>query len=405
MNNINIYMSSEIDVYEPLVEVQSIVSTLVENIYNDTSYQDYLKDLKEVDTATSTKKYDLISKTFTDIQVFNTNKNPLFLISDIGIILAASNINTMTKSYTNTEKITGMLLINDKLVKKVFLTKYGVYRIMLTNKSKLSEIFRAFIYKLLDHMEVHGKDLTRELMDEVDAENPELINEAMIEYNNNLAKYKHLYEMARNERNMLKITIEANHTLYKDVEEEKNAIEIKQNYNVMYIEQLKKERKLTLDKMYNIKNDNNLDETVVALEYMKKKFYKEFTINLVQPNIMDEVFTSKKYPIDMLMQDYVVGEYKSDYDFMLKIFNKTDRISDEELLYVTLTLKVDKKEEDVQVACDYISDKLKFAELLEILKIECEHYHVPGSRKTSNNYIYKVSIEHIKSLTKNLIIL
>lgn len=403
-------MLTNYDVYEPLVEVQSIVSTLVENIYNDTSYQDYLRDLKS--EVVTHKKYELISKTFTDIQVFNTNKNPLFLINDIGIILGASNINTMTKMYTSTEKTTGMLMINDKLVKKVFLTKYGVYRIMLTNKSKLSEIFRAFIYKLLDHMEVNGKDLTREIMDEIDTENPEIFSEATTEYNNNLAKYKQLYEITNAEKNMLSRTIETNYVLYKDIEEEKNQMEIKHNYDAMYITQLKKERVITLENIYNIKQDNGLDETFVALEFMKKKFFKEFTINLTQPHTLDEVFTSKKFPIDIITHDYVVGEYASNFDFTLQILNTTGRINEEELFYVTLCFKTvekksdDKKlDDDVQIASDYISDKVKFTELLELLKIDCEHYHIPGSRKGSNNYIYKTSIEHIKLLTKNLIVL
>lgn len=400
---------NQFNIYEPLEEVQSIVSTLVENIYHDSSYQDYLKDLKDSDTTITNKKLDAISKTFTDIQVFNTNKNPLFLLNDIGIILGVSNISAMVKNYTEIEKITGILVINNKPIKKIFLTKNGVYRIMFNNRSKLSNIFRAFIYKLLDHMEINGKDLTRELMNEIHSENPEMINEAITEYNDNLARYKQLYESELMQKEMLELTITNNNILFKDIEDEKNEIEIKQNYNIMYIEQLKKEKRMAFEKIYNIKEDNNMDSTVVALEFMKKKFFKEFTISLVHPSIMSEVFKSKKFPVCV---DYTADQYDSEFAFIMMIFNQSNRISDEEIFYLTVQLKGTEKEsplkhcescKEVLVASDYIIDKTKFSEMIEIMKSECTHFYMPGSRKGSNNLIYQISIEHIKSIAKTFI--
>jgi hypothetical protein len=407
-------ITHQTETYKPLEEVQSVISTLVENIYNDDSYQDYLKDLKDTDTTVSNKKLDTITKTFTDIKVFNTNKNPLFLSNDIGVILGVSNITAMIKNYTTTEKSIGMLLINNKLVKKTFLTKYGVYRIMFNNKSKLSDVFRAFIYKLLDHMETNGKELARELMDEVNTENPELITEAMDEYNTNLTKYKQMYELERTQNKLLEFTIKSNYELFKDIEEEKLEIEIKQNYNVMYIQQLKKERQAVLEKIYHIKDGIDTTDTAMALESMKKKYLKEFTISLVHPVVMNEVFTSKKFPVSS--DDFIIKELTNDVDFsfILQIFNTNGKFNEDEIFYLSIALKSGEKEtsnkkissdqvKETYITSQYITDKTKFSEMLETLQNECEHYYMPGSRKTSNNFIYKTSIEHIKSTANNII--
>jgi prophage antirepressor-like protein len=389
-------------VYKPIEEVQSIVSSLVENIYNDESYQDYLTDLKG--SNENTKKLDTISKTFTDIQVFNTNADPLFLASDIGIILGVSSVNTMIKNYSTTEKINGMLIINGKPTKKIFLTRYGVYRIMFNNRSKLSDVFRAFIYKLLDYMESNGKDLSREIMTEINVEHPELVGEAMDEYK--LERYKQLYELECNERKLLELTIENNYSLYKEIEDKKKEVEIEQTYNIMYIEQLKQEKNNMLDKIYNIKEDADLDEAVIALEFMKKKFFKEFTISLVKPELLSDVFSAKNSPYEVSEEDYVYNRYTKDFNFIMKVFDINQRINEDEIYYLTLALKTTAKKDisdkEIYITSDYIYDKAKFAELLELLKTECDYYQYPGSRKISK-YIYKVSIEYIRSIVKSMI--
>ena len=89
---------SDTIIFKELNEVQSIVGTLVENIYNDDSYQEYLNELQENDSVTSTKKAQNIKQTFTDLRVFNTHSEPLFLANDIGVIIGASNVNQMVKN-------------------------------------------------------------------------------------------------------------------------------------------------------------------------------------------------------------------------------------------------------------------------------------------------------------------
>lgn len=403
-------ISSETEVYQPLEEVQSVISSLVENIYNDESYQTFLNDLKVSDTVGSNKKLELISNTFTDIKVFNTSKDPLFLMSDIGIILGVSSINTMTKNYLSTEKLTGRLLINSKLVSKSFLTRHGVYRVMFNNKSKLSDVFRAFIYKLLDYMETNGKEITRSIMNEIAVENPDMINDAKEEYTDGIARYKHMYLLEHAEKKQLELTINKNYELFKEVEDEKNDIEISHNYSKMYITQLKKERVDIMERISNIKEDNQ-DDTFAALEFMKKKYFKEYSISLVHPSIVKEIFTSTKFPIDIdPKNDYVFNQFNANYDFNIRAFEANQRLNEDEIFYLTISLKGAPKEvskevdsKELCIATDFINDKAKFLEMLELIKKENDCYHVPGSRKTSNQFIYKISIGQIKSIGRDLI--
>ena len=385
------------NIYEPIQEVQSIVGNLMETIYNDESYQEYLSDLKN--STDNTKKLDNIAKTFTDIKVFNTNQDPLFLASDIGIILGASNVNTMIKNYSNTEKINGIIIINGKPIKKIFLTKHGVYRIMFNNRSKLSELFRAFIYKLLDYMENKGREISKELMAEVSIENPELVHEAIAEYKNNLQRYKHLYELECNSRKMLELTVE-------ELEFDKKELTITQTYNNLYIKKLRDERHVIIDKLYNIKEETDIDDRFEALEIMKKKYFKEFTISLVKPEIVSNLFDKKNSQYKVPKDDYIYNQYIDDFDFLIKSIEMNSKINEDEIYYLSIALKSPIKKDttknnDIYVASDYVCDKVKFAELQELLKKDHDHYLYPGHRK---DYIYKISISDIRLVVKDMIL-
>jgi BRO family, N-terminal domain len=362
----------ELVTYNQINGVESIVQQLVDNIYNDEYYQEYLKDLEEDDSAASTKKATTIKKTFMDIKVFNNNTEPLFLANEIGIILGASNITASIKNFTPSEKVNGYIL--DKTLKKVFLTKHGVYRLMFTNKSKLSEVFRGFIYKLIDHMFTHEINTLRSIINTYVNENPNLVKESLLELEDNIQKYKILY----NEEKSIRIDLET-----------------ELSFNDMYIEQLKMEKKNMLSKL----DGRNYDESLIeeALETMKKKFLKEFTISLVNPTVLDKMTFNEN--------DFMLNNYKKGYRIITEIFNQTNYISVNEILYLSINYGVTKDDSEfTKIASDYTYDKNKFAKLIETLKEECDHYQISKGKKSSQNFVFKTNIEHINLITKNLLI-
>lgn len=401
----------ELVTYNQLEEkevLQNIVGTLVENIYNDDSYQEYLKDLQETGTELSSRKVKNIQQTFTDMRVFNTNKSPLFLANDIGIIIGASNVNATIRNYSITEKITGMIVYKNKLVKRTFLTKNGMHRLLFNNKTKLAEVFRGLIYKLTDYMFEYEYEKVKTIIGEFTSKNSALINASKIELESNVKKYKSLYEFEQKERTYLEISAVENYKLLKEIESERNEVEIEQSFNVMYIEQLKNEKNNVLEKIYNIQDESILDETNQALLNMKKKFLKEFTISLVTPKHLSEFFNQKKNIYD-LSKEYNYDSYINDFDFIVNILEVSGNINIEEIFYLHVELKVATKSKEeidpnyVYAASEYVQDKTKFLELMDLVKLECESYQI-GTKKGANSIIYKTTIEHIKSIARNLII-
>ena len=396
-------MSTDLQTYKKIDGVESIVQQLVDNIYSDTTYQEYLKDLEENDSELSTKKVLNIKKTFSDIKVFNSNDQPLFLLNEIGIILGINSPNTMTKNYTDTERITGYINDKGKKTKKVFLTKHGVYRIIFNNKSKLSEVFRGFIYKLIDHMFTHEIETLKSIINEYANDNPQLIQESLLELQDNVNKYKELYEKEKTE---------------------KIELETELSFSEMYIEQLKKDKSNMLERLDDRNNDITSSDTNLALEILKKQYLKEFTISLVNPNILDKLFSdneSTPYSIDT--EIYILDNYKKGYKFIIDYYKETSMISDTEIFYLSLIYGSFKEEDDsktktktskvsnietntdfVPVAKDYLFDRTKFNQLIDILKNECDHYAISKGKKTSTNFVFKCSLEHIKLISQNLIL-
>lgn len=421
-------------IYKQIDGVETILTQLVDNIYSDSTYQEYLQNLEENDSTASSKKAAAIKQTFSNMKVFNSNAQPLFLLNEIAIILGVSNPNTMTKNYNETEKVTGYINNKGKKIKKNFLTKHGVYRIIFNNKSILSEVFRGFIYKLIDHMFSNEIETLKKIINDFTNENPKLVNESLIELQDNISKYKQLYDKENEERVGLETEI---------------------HFNKMYIEQLKKEKSNVLERLDDRNQDAQQDETNQALEIMKKKYLKEFTISLVNPNILNKLFSddeSTPYSIDDEL--YVLDNYKNSYNY-IAISSQTEMINISEIFYLNLNYgtKEDdepkvkskakqpskfskKKQKDsdsdseesfneglkkigdnnenknnmyegpdfLPVATEYVFDRTTYNNLIEILKDECDNYLISKGKKTSSNFIFKASIEHIKLISQNLIL-
>lgn len=402
----------ECKVINQIDKTENIITTLVENIYRDDLYQDYLKDLEVSDTKSDAKKLTNIKQTFSNIRIFNTHSEPLFLAKDIGIIIGASNVNQMTKSYTTTERVEAYINKDGKRVKKIFLTKHGIYRILFNNKTKLSELFRGFIYKLIDHMMSFENERLRGIINEFAKENPHLISEALDEISINALKYRQLYESERDQRLELETEID---------------------YNEMYIEQLKIDKTHIVERIRHRDYEYNTEDDIVALNILKHKYLKEISISLVNPRILDEIFKNPKSQYNIDDEKFVLARYKNDYNFLIKTFNVNRVINDEDTYYIHISYftpksndsgkkkptnkssandnnndpdfdTTDNEPDFYKVGSDYLYDRSAFNDLIETLKSETPYYNISKNKRGISGLIFKSSIENIKFIVKQILI-
>src|SRR6476661_7286076 len=385
---------TEEQIYEEVVEAQNIIGTLVDNIYHDDAYQDYLTELESNDDKSSIKKVANIKSTFSNIKIFNTNTEPLFLAQDIGIIIGATNIKAMIKNFNSREKVTGNIRISGKVVNKEFLTKRGIYRILLTNRTKLSDVFRDFIYELIDNIINNEVSKLNSIKKKYREKNPELIKEASTELYDNIRKYKQLYEEEFNERSLLETEVSI-----------KN----------MYIEQLKLDKENAQKKIKNLKYESSISEENIIINNLKKKYMKEFDVYLVPPETLKNVFTGIN-PINKIKNSFILDDYISNYDMLTRSLALDSKINEEEILYVNFSYKTKKSDKvstsdneiaqnnQICIMTDYIHDKNKYSELIDILKKEFDHYRTVKGKNSTSNIIFELSIDDIKRALRDLML-
>lgn len=390
---------ANLKIFEPINEVENIISTLVENIYNEDAYQAYLQDL-EGSSETGEKKAERIKKTFSTIRVFNSNSDPLFLAKDIGIILGVSNINSMIKHFNSSEMRIGLLDAKTKLSKKYFLTRHGIYRVLFNNRTKLSEVFRGFIYKLIDHMLNYEVDKLKGIINEFTLENPDLVKESIIELNDNFKKYKQLYEKELYEKEKWELQATKENTLLKQLESEKNEVEIENMYNNMYIKQLKEEKMDAFERIYKIKYDNAVyDDNELIINDLKKKFLKEVYIYIVHPDVIKKL---KDIDLENKDEREFLEKYSFEYEFNEKILDRYKQIDIEDLLFLKVSFKKEENDKFLYMNSDYLYDKDQYQKLIDTLKNEVETYTI--NKRTPYEIIFKTSIEYIRSVIKSLLV-
>lgn len=431
-------------IYNQIPEVESIVSMLVDNIYNDETYQKYLSNL-EKSSEIERKKSEIIKKTFTDIRVFNTNAEPLFLAKDIGILMGISHIKEMIKKYDDNEKVLGYLKSSDGKIKRVFfLTKYGVYRTLLTSRTKLAKVFRNFIYKLIDYMVYFENDKLKLLLDEYKHKNPDLIKEANQELNENLQKYKYLYELEKQDKLVWELKTYEEHQKLLCVENEKNDLDIINTYNEMLIDKLYKDTQDNKIKLNILKcksqeecfTSNNLDE----LQFLKKKFLKCIYIYVIHPDYLHKLIQMPENPKDepneepndnskknrkkskkelpkeicndIINEKSNIAGYKKNINHMISYLeyidpdqeiNLSDVIEHDEILYYMLSFtkitNAKKLKYFILAGHDFIVDKNKLTLVLDTLKKECINYNI-----ASNEIIFKTDMNNIRSIINDILL-
>jgi prophage antirepressor-like protein len=387
--------------YEPIPGVKNIVTMLVDNIYNDEIYQKYLKKL-EKSNEFEQKKASIIKKTFTEIKVFNTAMEPLFLSRDIGILMGISHINGIVKKYDDNEKITGYIKTsNGKIKQMLFLTRFGIYRTFLTSRSKLSTVFRNFIYKLLDYMILNENDKLNKLIEEFQYENPEMIKESLQELNNNYIKYKELYEEEHNDKIIWQSKAEKEHLEKLYLEKQNNELDALNTYNEMFIYKVSKENEQYSFKVRNLKIENQMkgfnEINNKELDFLKKKFLKEIQIYIIIPDYLKKVINHEDITNDNNSQfnDEFLSVYKNNYLNIISSNNENEyKVDLDEILFFRITFgKKINKNKYMYILTEWIPDKPSFNVLIDLLKQDSDWFN-PIDKP--NEFIFKTNLENIK---------
>lgn len=87
---------------------------------------------------------------FSALKIYGSTLNPCYMPSDIGFLLDIKNVDSVTKNFTSREIIFASIIGHDKPVK--LLTEHGLYRLLFINNTSVGEVFREFVYMVLDKL-------------------------------------------------------------------------------------------------------------------------------------------------------------------------------------------------------------------------------------------------------------
>ena len=285
-------------VYKIVPEAENIILTLVENLTNDELFQKHVNKLHDSALPKDQKKSLIINKTIQNIKVFNTKINPLFLATDIGVLVGISQINYVIKKFEPEEKVDGYITINNKIKKVIFLTRHGIYRCFFASRSPLARLFRKFICNLIDHMVENESETMAKISAKFQEDNKELLQKGIQDLQNRLVDIETKYIEEQKKTQMMAIQYENEYNKRIEIEEENTEIDILNSYNTMHIEQLKKEKQECISRINNIKTniieeDNNSIETI-ELRILKEKYMKPMYIYILTPAYFKKLLKIKK---------------------------------------------------------------------------------------------------------------
>ncbi len=397
-------IQDEKKIYSPIPDVENFVLSLVNNIYNDGMYQKYLTRMEASENETHRKKADIIKKTFTDIQVFNNQEQPLVLARDVGILMGVSQINAIIKRFDENETTEGYIrLSNGRLKKTYFLTRYGVYRVFLSSRSKLSKVFRNFIYALLDHMIVHENKMLKEIVNKFQTNNPDMIRESIVDLHGKYLEFKELLEREKKEKHTWQSAAEAEHAAKLEIEKERDEIDIINMYNMNDLhairqtndEYMNEIRELSVDIQLNKFNDTYVED---ELNLLKNKYLREVQIYAITPTYLQKMYTDTMNP---KIDRNFVNEYIKMYNIVVDNEMRFE-LDEMLLLYVVFGKKIMKTSKKFHhIATEYVYDKPTFVELLDTLQTEAEYLKLTDKPA---EYVYKTTLEDVKLTVHELLL-
>jgi prophage antirepressor-like protein len=101
-----------------------------------------------------------------DLTILGTYDKPLFKANEVAKILGITNITTSMTHYTDKEKVYIKHDTISGLQNTMFLTEFGLYKLMFRSKKPLAEKFQYWVFSIIEEIRKNGKyelDMAREI--------------------------------------------------------------------------------------------------------------------------------------------------------------------------------------------------------------------------------------------------
>lgn len=389
------------DVYKIIPDSANIITTLVDSIVKDETYQKHINKLAMSENIQDKKKVEMINETIKKIKVFNTKINPLFLAKDIGVLMGISQINYLIRKFESEERVVGYINKNNKTKKVLFLTKHGIYRCFFASRSPLARVFRKFICTLMDHMIEHETEIIEKISNKFQVENKQLIKNGIIDLNKRMFELekKYLDELEKSKK--LEECVNKEFEKNQLIEQENIEYEIANSYNIMYIEQLKKEKEACIKHARNIRENivSDMDTDMIELKLLKEKYMKPLYIYIPHPNYFKKLISKKMNDVenkDMEQYKNIILDKTYEYNFN-NIFSKDEiNIDSDELLYFILNFgrNISKKDKVILIDTNWVVNKTHFINVCNSLALNS------NTLVLSKIYLYKTSLDEIRDIIR-----
>jgi len=423
-------------VFKVIPESTNIIMTLVDSINTNETFQRHVNKLSDSNNQKDQKKALLINTTIHKIKVFNTKINPLFLAKDIGILMGISQINYLIRKFEPEERVMGYITKNNKTKKVIFLTKHGIYRCFFASRSPLARLFRKFICNLIDHMIENESEIMEKLSAKFQVENDELIKNGMADLHNKLTEIESKYIEEKKKTLLLEIQCEEEQKKRIETEGENTEISILNTYNMMHIEQLKKEKSECINQIKTIRDNVISDKSesidLIEIKLLKEKFMKPMYIYILHPMYFKKMLKTKQKELlqtlnapesfdadndddnndgDTRIQhtleniNYLITDTTYETNF-INIFAKNDiYIEPDEILYYHLYFgrNIAKMDKLILVNTLWVANRQHFVNILKAIKINCDTLELHTKLtvyKTSSEEINDISREEFITLDK-----
>src|SRR6478609_9252727 len=129
---------------------------------------------------------------------------------------------------------------------------------------------------------------------------------------------------------------------------------------------------------------------------------KKFVLYLFRRKNLKNVFM-ELILLNKIKNSFILDDYISNYDMLTRSLALDSKINEEEILYVNFSYKTKKSDKvstsdneiaqnnQICIMTDYIHDKNKYSELIDILKKEFDHYRTVKGKNSTSNIIFELS--------------
>ena len=277
----------------------------------------------------------------------------------------------------------------------------------------------------------YESDLLRKISVKFKIDNPELIEQGMDDLQKKAIEYKSKYEEEHKQTLLLKSQCDKEIQKRIDTETEKTEVDIINSFNMMHIEQLKKEKVNHIDQIKNIKDSIISIESpdIMELRMIKEKYMKQVCIYILYPEYMEKLLHTKQKELKKILETYhntdtdteeyeldsnklkmdsnvdlgIVNRmlkdhtsYKSNFENIFSNKNVGIQIEHDEILhfYLSYSRNVAKNNKLIYVNTQWVANRKHFNNMLNVLGDSSEKIEI------NKHLLFKTSLEEIGDIIR-----